>query len=92
MLKKKGADGKSTFPIWCQICQAKHIDPKLDKQGRHRIVLGSSTLAHLWKTKGFHSQYHIDFDCIIGENMHKSFFLILKIQRETVHLSYYILG
>jgi len=70
MLKKKGADGKSTFPIWCQICQAKHIDPKLDKHGRHRIVLGSSTLAHLWKTKGFHSQYHIDFDCIIGGQIH----------------------
>ena len=73
MLKKKGADGVTTLPIWCQICQTKHIDPKLDQKGRQRIVLGSSTLAHLWKSNGFNSQSHIDFDCIIGEIMKSSF-------------------
>ena len=67
MLKKKGADGVTTLPIWCQICQTKHIDPKLDQERRQRIVLGSSTLAHLWKSNGFNSPSHIDFDCIIGE-------------------------
>ena len=73
MLKKKGADGVTTHPIWCQICQIKHIDPKLDQKGRQRIVLGSSTLAHLWKSNGFNSQSHIDFDCIIGEILKSSF-------------------
>ena len=73
MLKKKGADGVTTLPIWCQICQTKHIDPKLDQERRQRIVLGSSTLAHLWKSNGFNSQSHIDFDCIIGEIMKSSF-------------------
>ena len=73
MLKKKGADGVTTLPIWCQICQTKHIDPKLDQKGRQRIVLGSSTLAHLWKSNGFNSQSHIDFDCIIGEIMKSCF-------------------
>lgn len=70
MLKKKGADGVTTHPIWCQICQTKHIDPKLDQERRQRIVLGSSTLAHLWKSNGFNSQSHIDFDCIIGGQIH----------------------
>ena len=73
MLKKKGADGVTTHPIWCQICQTKHIDPKLDQERRQRIVLGSSTLAHLWKSNGFNSQSHIDFDCIIGEILKSSF-------------------
>ena len=73
MLKKKGADGVTKLPIWCQICQTKHIDPKLDQERRQRIVLGSSTLAHLWKSNGFNSPSHIDFDCIIGEIL-KSFF------------------
>ena len=75
MLKKKGADGVTKLPIWCQICQTKHIDPKLDQERRQRIVLGSSTLAHLWKSNGFNSPSHIDFDCIIGEIMKSFYFL-----------------
>ena len=78
MLKKKGADGVTTHPIWCQICQIKHIDPKLDQKGRQRVVLGSSTLAHLWKSNGFNSQSHIDFDCIIGEIMTGSSYILRK--------------
>ena len=77
MLKKKGADGVTKLPIWCQICQTKHIDPKLDQERRQRIVLGSSTLAHLWKSNGFNSPSHIDFDCIIGEIM-KSFYFFWR--------------
>lgn len=68
MLKKKGADGYRRDPIWCQICSAKHSDPLVKASNRRKIVLGSSTLAHLWKTEGYQRPpFHIDFDCIIGE-------------------------
>ena len=58
--------------IWCQICQKKHPDPKNDTKIRKKVVLGSSTLAHLWKTDGFkqNCDFHIDFDCIIGGQIH----------------------
>jgi len=65
------------IPIWCQICQKKHRDPKIDPNvGRLKVVLGSSTLAHLWKTEGYQNGFHIDFDCIIGGQIHD------------IHLSY----
>ncbi len=68
MLRKTGADGQKSFPIWCHICQHKHPDPKVQPNKRLKLVLGSSTLAHLWKTKGFQDPpFHIDFDCIIGK-------------------------
>ena len=48
------------FPIWCQICQKKHWDPKVDPTIRRlKVVLGSSTLAHLWKTEGYQNGFHI---------------------------------
>ena len=53
---------------WCLICRQKH--PVKDGPGeRLKVVLGSSTLAHLWKTRTFSENLkcHIDFDCIIGK-------------------------
>ena len=48
------------MPIWCQICQKKHWDPKIDPNiSRLKVVLGSSTLAHLWKTEGYQNGFHI---------------------------------
>ena len=70
MLRKKGANGRTYAPIWCQICQKLHTDPQLDQISRKKLVLGSSTLAHLWKTKGYRSPFHVDFDCIIGGQIH----------------------
>ena len=71
MLKTKGANGHSTRPIWCQICQTKHSDPNLDLKSRKKIVMGSSTLAHLWKCPDYRNPpFHIDFDCIIGGQIH----------------------
>ena len=67
MLKTKGANGQTTRPIWCQICQTKHSDPNLELKSRKKIVMGSSTLAHLWKCPDYRNPpFHIDFDCIIG--------------------------
>jgi hypothetical protein len=55
---------------WCQICQNKHPDPKT-LPGRRKLVLGSSTLAHLWKTRGYkNAEFHVDFDFIIGGQIH----------------------
>ena len=52
---------------WCMICRIKH--PVMEPKDRMKIVLGSSTLAHLWKTQTFaqNIRYHVDFDCIIGK-------------------------
>lgn len=61
---------ESRGPIWCQICRTKHTKPR-SKDERLKIVLGSSTLAHLWKTKGYERPpFHVDFDCIIGGQIH----------------------
>ena len=71
MLKTKGANGHTSRPIWCQICQTKHSDPNLDLKARKKIVMGSSTLAHLWKCPDYRNPpFHIDFDCIIGGQIH----------------------
>jgi hypothetical protein len=35
--------------------------------GRLSIVMGSSTLANIWKTGSFRPKFHIDFDIIIGK-------------------------
>ena len=69
--QKKNFVRRNDF-IWCQICQKKHPDPKNDTKIRKKVVLGSSTLAHLWKTDGFkqNCDFHIDFDCIIGGQIH----------------------
>ena len=58
--------------IWCQICQKKHADLKLDAKIRKKLVMGSSTLAHLWKSNGYkeNCDFHVDFDCIIGGQIH----------------------
>ena len=34
--------------------------------------MGSSTLAHLWKSNGYkeNCDFHVDFDCIIGGQIH----------------------
>merc|ERR1719300_821069 len=55
---------------WCMICRIKH--PVIESKDRMKIVLGSSTLAHLWKTQTFaqNIRYHVDFDCIIGGQIH----------------------
>ena len=71
MLRNKGANGRNARPIWCQICQDKHPDPDLDRNSRKKVVMGSSTLAHLWKSKDYKNPpFHIDFDCIIGGQIH----------------------
>jgi len=66
----------------CKICsdevfQVCHPHIKNDgvttkkQEGRQKIVLGSSTLAHLWKSYAYNkSPFHIDFDCIIGGQIH----------------------
>ena len=62
-------------PVWCQICFKKcqevsnfKIFPKI----RRKLVMGSSTLAHLWKSNGYkgNCDFHVDFDCIIGGQIH----------------------
>jgi len=66
LLDKKNRFGES----FCMICRQKH--PLVDHTQPFRVVLGSSTLAHLWKTRTFsqNCKYHIDFDCIIGGQIH----------------------
>ena len=63
---------QNTFGEWpfCRICRVKH--PVIDPVQPLRVVLGSSTLAGLWKTRTFseNCDYHIDFDCIIGGQIH----------------------
>lgn len=68
MLSKHGNAG--IWPVFCPICKCKHVDPKMNLEARQKIVLGSSTLAHLWQVKGYKSPFHIDFDCIIGGQIH----------------------
>lgn len=65
LLDKANHNGDS----WCLICRQKH---PVKQEERMKVVLGSSTLAHLWKTRTFSSNLkcHIDFDCIIGGQIH----------------------
>ena len=52
----------------CTICRHEHA--KEEKQGRRRVVIGSSTLHNIWAEASYKPGYHIDFDCIIGGQIH----------------------
>jgi len=41
-----------------------------DTKGRRRVVLGSSTLHNVWKREAFKPDFHIDFEMIIGGQIH----------------------
>lgn len=66
----------------CPICRVPHKPYEyLSPKGRRRIVLGSSTLHNLWKSKSYKPNFHIDFDCIIGgqiHDVHEAFLLQYK--------------
>ena len=52
----------------CTICRHEHA--KEEKQGRRKVVIGSSTLHNIWAEASYKPGYHIDFDCIIGGQIH----------------------
>jgi len=51
----------------CSICRKNH---EKKEKGRRKIVLGNSTLHNLWKESTYEPGFHIDFDCIIGGQIH----------------------
>jgi len=62
--RRKSVEEESYF---CNICAATH---SLKEKGRRRIVLGASTLHNVWKENTYTPGYHVDFDCIIGGEIH----------------------
>jgi len=58
----------TTPSFHCQVCRTSHS--KREAGGRRRVVLGSSTLHNLWKCEAYQPDFHIDFDCIIGGQIH----------------------
>lgn len=65
--KSKSVDGEETFS--CTVCRSTHA--KEEKQvGRRKVMIGSSTLHNIWAEAAYNPGYHIDFDCIIGGQIH----------------------
>jgi len=51
----------------CTICRSSHAR---HESGRRKVVIGSSTLHNIWAEAAYKPGYHIDFDCIIGGQIH----------------------
>lgn len=51
----------------CSVCKKTH---NKEERGKRRVVLGSSTLHNIWNESTYRPDFHVDFDCIIGGQIH----------------------
>lgn len=51
----------------CSICRENH---DITSDEKRKIVMGASSLHNVWKETSYQPGFHIDFDCIIGGEIH----------------------
>ena len=63
--RTKDEGGEESYS--CTMCRSSHAR---HEQGRRKVVIGSSTLHNIWAEAAYNPGFHIDFDCIIGGQIH----------------------
>jgi hypothetical protein len=63
--ERRAAEGETYS---CCVCRTTHA--KEEAAANRRVTLCSSSLHNIWKESNFNPGFHIDFDCIIGGQIH----------------------
>jgi len=67
-IAERAKDESAEESYTCTICRSDHL--KDEQKVRRRVMIGSSTLHNIWAEAAYNPGYHIDFDCIIGGQIH----------------------